>query len=237
MEENNENKGLILIVDDTPASISLIRTVLKEAGYQVRIAKNGKVALERVISETPDLILLDIMMHDMNGYETCAQIKKIERFSEIPIIFMSALTDTLDKVKAFETGAIDYVMKPVEPQELLVRISTHLKISRLERELQKSNKYLEERINVRTDELMHANAALKNEIMQHEKTDSDLIGTQSELRSAYEQLAAKEELIRNNFNELIKSQEALAQARKKLNVFNTVTFQDIQNAVFCLSGY
>jgi CheY-like chemotaxis protein len=106
------SQGNVLIVDDTPANLRLLGGMLREAGYTARPVPSGKLALQAAIAEPPDLVLLDITMPDMDGYEVCAQLKANDRLRNIPIIFISALTDTGDKVKAFAAGGVDYVTKP-----------------------------------------------------------------------------------------------------------------------------
>ena len=124
----------ILIVDDTPANIQVLTATLKERGYQISVATNGRQALEVVARVRPDLILLDVMMPEMDGFETCRQLKASEQWRQIPVIFLTAKTDTADIVKGFELGAVDYVGKPFNAHELLARVNTHLTIDRLHRE-------------------------------------------------------------------------------------------------------
>ncbi len=113
----------ILLVDDVHKNIQLIGTLLKEKGYALSIATNGKQALKIVEQTDPDLILLDVMMPEMDGMETCAHLKKNPRTANIPVIFLSALSDTVNKVKGFELGAVDYVTKPIEAKEMLSRVT------------------------------------------------------------------------------------------------------------------
>jgi serine phosphatase RsbU (regulator of sigma subunit) len=132
----------ILIVDDTPANIQTLSSILKEKGYQLSVATNGKQALQVLEKVRPDLILLDVMMPEMDGFEACRQIKKSESLNDIPIIFLTAKTDTADIVSGFEIGAVDYVAKPFNPSELLARINTHLTIDQLRRSLAEKNEEL-----------------------------------------------------------------------------------------------
>lgn len=121
----------ILVVDDTPANIQTLAATLKPAGYQVVVATNGQQALDVMARAVPDLILLDIMMPVMDGYEACERIKANPAWCEIPVIFLTAKTDTADLVKAFELGAVDYVSKPFNAHELLARVQTHLTMNQL----------------------------------------------------------------------------------------------------------
>jgi adenylate cyclase len=124
----------ILIVDDTPANIQTLAAVLKQKGYEISVATNGKQALDVLGRLRPDLILLDVMMPEMDGFETCARIKASPEWRDLPIIFLTAKTETADIVKGFELGAVDYVAKPFNSHELLARVNTHLTIDRLARE-------------------------------------------------------------------------------------------------------
>ncbi len=129
----------ILIVDDTPANLRLLFQILVEQGYKVRVAVSGDRALETVQVNVPDLILLDIMMPDMDGYEVCRRLKADEKTRDIPIIFISALSTTENKIKAFTTGGVDYVTKPFQAEEVLARVRTHLTLRQLQQQLQQMN--------------------------------------------------------------------------------------------------
>jgi class 3 adenylate cyclase len=129
----------ILVVDDTPANIQTVAAILKGKGYQLSVATNGKQALDALTKIRPDLILLDVMMPELDGFETCQRIKSSEAWRDIPVIFLTAKTDTADIVKGFEMGAVDYVGKPFNAHELLARVSTHLTIDQLRRSLALKN--------------------------------------------------------------------------------------------------
>jgi len=129
----------ILVVDDTPANIQAVAAILKGQGYQLSVATNGKQALEVVEKIRPDLILLDVMMPELDGFETCHRIKSTEAWRDIPVIFLTAKTDTADLVKGFEIGAVDYVGKPFNAHELLARVNTHLTVDQLRRSLAAKN--------------------------------------------------------------------------------------------------
>ncbi|MFZ4441626.1 MAG: response regulator, partial [Syntrophales bacterium] len=128
--------GNILVVDDVPANLTLLAGMLKEKGHRVRPVPSGKLALKAVEHEPPDLILLDITMPEMDGFEVCRRLKQDTRFQEIPIIFISALTETLDKVTAFSSGGVDYVTKPFQFDEVEARVETHLKLHRYQSRLE-----------------------------------------------------------------------------------------------------
>ena len=132
----------ILVVDDTPENLQVLTGMLKDRGYKVRPAPNGKVALQAAKSEPPDLVLLDVNMPDLNGYEVCARLKRDERLRDVPVIFISALTETLDKVMAFGVGGVDYITKPFQFEEVEARVAAHLKLRRLQLELEVRNREL-----------------------------------------------------------------------------------------------
>lgn len=128
--------GNILVVDDTPDNLRLLSAMLSEQGYKVRKALNGQTALNTIRQVPPDLILLDINMPSMNGYEVCEQLKLDPHLQEIPVIFISALDDILDKVKAFQVGGVDYITKPFQGEEVIARIENQLTIKRQKQQLQ-----------------------------------------------------------------------------------------------------
>jgi sigma-B regulation protein RsbU (phosphoserine phosphatase) len=132
----------ILIVDDTAANLQVLAGMLKERGYKVRPVPSGKLALLAAHRDPPDLILLDINMPEMNGYQACERLKADDKLKGIPVIFISALTEQLDKVKAFAIGGVDYITKPFQMEELQARVETHLKLSRLQIELEETNAQL-----------------------------------------------------------------------------------------------
>ena len=129
-----EKKPKVLIVDDTPENIQILMGTLKDQ-YAIVAAINGEKALKMAVAEPrPDLILLDIMMPGMDGFEVCSRLKSDPETRDIPVIFLSALDDTANKVKGFATGAVDYISKPFQPEEVHVRVNTHLTMSRLKQE-------------------------------------------------------------------------------------------------------
>jgi sigma-B regulation protein RsbU (phosphoserine phosphatase) len=139
-------KGDILIVDDTPANLRLLSQMLAEQGYQVRPVPDGQLALAATRAEPPDLILLDVRMPEMNGYEVCENLKADAKTRDIPIIFISALDATQDKVQAFTVGGVDYITKPFQVEEVLARVETHLALRKLQKQLQDANKRFEEEL-------------------------------------------------------------------------------------------
>ncbi len=135
MAQPDGDQSDILIVDDIPQNLRVLQQMLAEHGYRVRPAINGKVALNAIRKTVPDLILLDIVMPDMDGYEVCQQLKAHGRTRDIPVIFISALHETIDKLKAFQIGGVDYITKPFQIEEVLARVNTHITISNHQRKL------------------------------------------------------------------------------------------------------
>ena len=150
MIQPDSKQNDILIVDDMPDNLSLLMQMLTEHGYRVRPVLNGKLALQVVQNSLPDLILLDILMPGIDGYEVCRRLKAEEHTRDIPIIFISALDDTMDKVKAFELGGVDYITKPFQEKEVLARVKTHLDLRQAKEEIRRMNATLEKRVIERT---------------------------------------------------------------------------------------
>lgn len=146
----------ILIVDDLPVNLGVVVDYLESYGFGIRIARNGETALKRVRYDPPDLILLDILMPGLDGFETCRRLKAIKTAKDIPIIFMTSLTDVEDKVRGFEAGAVDYVTKPLNQEEVLARVKTHLRLRDLTLSLREKNKLLEASGQVERDRLFEA---------------------------------------------------------------------------------
>ena len=149
----DKSKSLVLVVDDVEQNVAVVSQILRTSGYAVMAAFNGETALRMLEKRIPHLILLDIMMPGMDGFEVCAKIKENENLRQIPIIFLSALSDTDVKVKAFNTGGVDYISKPVQEVEVLARVAVHIKIARLEHEQRELIEQLSER-NEEKDRLM-----------------------------------------------------------------------------------
>jgi two-component system NtrC family sensor kinase len=156
--------GTILVVDDNPTNIQVLFDVLSEIGYRVAIAKSGEAALQRLDSYHPDLILLDVMMPGIDGFETCGRLKANAATSDIPVIFMTALSDSVDKVKGLSLGALDYITKPIQHEETLARIRVHMKLRDAQKKLEQRTIELSQALN----ELKHAQVHL----VQSEKMSS-----------------------------------------------------------------
>jgi DNA-binding response OmpR family regulator len=185
---------MILIVDDTPENLHVLGDLLEQHGYEVRVASNGLEALENAFTNPPpDLILLDIMMPDIDGYEVCRRLKAEERSRDIPVIFITALTDTVEKVKGLKVGGLDYITKPFAAEEVLARVGVHLRLREL-------TEHLEEKVRERT-------AELEEEINERRKV-------QDALQVQTNELLVTEEMLRVQISEYESSQNQLHQAQK-----------------------
>jgi signal transduction histidine kinase len=155
MNEQNPNcPGEVLIVEDTPASLQLLSDLLTQAGYSVRQAQDGEMALFSAKQRPPELVLLDIRMPGINGYEVCRSLKADPRTSDVPVIFLSAMHETEDKVQGFKLGAVDFIAKPYQPDEVLARVRTHIELRRLQ-------SGLEQRVRERTADYEQSERALQ----------------------------------------------------------------------------
>ncbi|MBE9039497.1 response regulator [Oscillatoriales cyanobacterium LEGE 11467] len=168
-----EKQNNILIVDDTPENLQVLSKTLSQQGYKVRGVVKGEMAIKSATSSPPDLILLDIKMPDMNGYEVCEQLKKSSQTRDIPIVFLSALDEVFDKVKGFKIGGVDYITKPFQIEEVLARIENQLTIQRLQKQLLSQNEVLQLEIQERkkAEEVARAASQAKSQFlanMSHE---------------------------------------------------------------------
>ena len=192
--------GTIFIIDDNPDNLSLLAGILRERGYQTRMATTGRWALEAIRKSPPTLIMLDITMPGMDGYEVCRELKAEAATRDIPVIFISALDDVLDKVNAFGAGGVDYVTKPFQPQEVLARIESQVRIRTLQTELQKQNAELQKRNEELTaayrsitehkqieQELHLENVQLK-EVLRSDSFAGDIVGISPAMKKVFENI-------------------------------------------------
>ncbi len=183
----NPQEARIMAVDDTPVNLHLLKTLLSVQGYTVQSAPNGKYALKYLLDKScdlPDLILLDIRMPEPDGFEVCKNLKNEDRTRDIPVIFISALNETLDKVRAFSLGAVDYITKPFQPDEVLSRIRTHLSLRSMHKNLREKNLELEKEIAQRK-EVEDALRIQSHELRESVRERDHLI---SELKNAIAQI-------------------------------------------------
>lgn len=145
MDSQSIKKASILVVDDHPTNLKVLVEYLESANYRTLVATRGERALQQIHRYVPDLILLDVLMPDLNGFDTCRLLKANPRTRNIPVIFITALSDVDSIVRGFEAGGVDYITKPIRHQELLARVNTHLTLQNLQDELLKKNKQLEQR--------------------------------------------------------------------------------------------
>jgi signal transduction histidine kinase len=153
-EPTRQDMVSILMVDDNPANLQVLTSMLKQSGWRPRPVTSGQLGLQAARKEPPDLVLLDVNMPEMNGYEVCEQLKADARLADIPVIFVSALGETMDKVRGFSVGGVDYITKPFQLDEVKARVTTHLELRRQRRELQASYEKLRESERLR-DSLVH----------------------------------------------------------------------------------
>ena len=166
----NETKGSVLVVDDNPDNLRLLTAMLTDKGYKVRPAPSGSLALQSVRSTLPDLVLLDIKMPEMDGYEVCRRLKADERTRDVPVLFISALSEVKDKIKGFSVGGVDYITKPFQHEVVLARVQTHVSLSR-------ANKRIEQ-----------LNLRLQRETMERKQAEKELKKTHDELSQALAEL-------------------------------------------------
>ncbi len=198
--KKRQKEEIVLLVEDNPASIGMVSAALEKEGILVSVATTGEKALERAERTLPDLILLDILLPGIDGYETCRRLKDSEKTKEIPILFMSGLTESFDKVKGFDLGGVDYITKPIDTSELLARIRTHLSIQRMQDELRAAKELAESANITKSRFLAHMSHELRSPL-QGILGFSELIQTYPDLTP---QIKKDIRAISNSGNHLLK---------------------------------
>ncbi|MES9946038.1 MAG: HD domain-containing phosphohydrolase [Candidatus Thiodiazotropha sp.] len=178
------NTDYILAVDDTPASLRLLTDILSSEGYVVRSAINGELALHAAKVKPPNLILLDVNMPGMDGFEVCRRLKQEPQLRDIPVIFVSALSDTTDKLKGFAIGGVDYVTKPFQREELLARVHTHLELYNL-------SHHLEDMVDERTHSLRESEQQLKLTLLKSVSAVAAMVELRDPYTAGHQQRVAK----------------------------------------------
>ncbi|OKH37271.1 hybrid sensor histidine kinase/response regulator [[Phormidium ambiguum] IAM M-71] len=194
MSPESPEKEAILIIDDSPTNLVLLSELLKESGFTVWLARDGETAICKVQEELPDLILLDVLMPGPDGFEICQRFKSNPLTTEVPIIFMTALSDPVDKIKGMNLGAVDYITKPFRHEEVLARVKIHLKIRKLNQSLAKQNQLLKQEIQERIaveERLQKLTEELEKRV---EERTSKLKQTMYDLQKAQVQLVQKEKM-------------------------------------------
>ena len=153
-DATRKDTASVLMIDDNPVNLQVLTSMLKQSGWRPRPVTSGRLGLQAARNEAPDLVLLDVNMPDMDGYEVCEQLKADPRLADIPVIFVSALGETVDKVRGFQVGGVDYITKPFQLDEVKARVTAHLELRRQRRELQASYEKLRESERLR-DSLVH----------------------------------------------------------------------------------
>ena len=155
----NKQINTVMIVDDTPANLKTLHEILKKNNYRVVAFPNGEMAIRAAEKSTPDLVLLDIMMPGIDGFEVCKYFKKIPSLKDTPIIFISALNNSEDKTLAFDLGGVDYITKPFQPDEIIARVKTHIKMHEMQLKLEEYNHQLEDMVNQKVKEVLDSQKA------------------------------------------------------------------------------
>ena len=234
----NKQFAKILIIDDTPSVIDFIKDTLEQEGYKVFMAISGEKGVEIANLIKPDIILLDVLMPGINGYITCEKLKSNENTEEIPVVFMSALTEVVDKVKAFNAGAIDYLTKPVNKEELIIRIHTHLGLIQKNRNEREELKQVNSSIIKFLGEIVYNYTAVNDEFVWSSDINKVLGYSEGELKSLFNDLLPKihsthQDLFLQQFKNTLKTGvPTIFDFQMKTDDGNYIWFQNRSNVVF-----
>ncbi|OLP16746.1 hypothetical protein BST81_19980 [Leptolyngbya sp. 'hensonii'] len=211
---------VILVIDDNPENLYLLKRTLTQGGYDVQVATNGAIALSCLHHIMPDLILLDIMMPDMNGYEVCQRLKADPSFQDIPIIFITVMDEMADRMKAFSSGGVDYITKPFSIQEVLARVTTQIKTRNLQKELQTRNEQLQQEIRARKRAEEEALRALAKEKELSELKSRFISMASHELRTPLTTIQSTVELLEHYQWTEVERLQRLEQIREAVQHMN-----------------
>ena len=182
---NNADIPTVMLVDDTPENLKLLQGMLQFHGYRVLLFTRGRRALEAARRRPPDLILLDVTMPEMDGFEVCRRLKEEPQLREIPVLFISALSQTEDKVKAFAAGGVDYITKPFQFEEVQARVETHLKVRSLQKSLEEHNRHLEHLVQQKTQRIAESHLATIVTVAKLAESRDDVTGGHIERTRSY----------------------------------------------------
>ena len=202
-------KGIILIVDDTPASLGILFEFLSDSGFKVLVAENGESALNKVKYALPDLILLDVLMPGIDGFETCRRLRASPATQDIPVIFMTALSETVDKVRGLSFGAVDYITKPLDAEEVLARVTVHLSLRQMTKTLKEQNERLEQEIKERG----RAESALRKLTLELERRVEERTAAISDSNQL---LAQSNQMLKQEIAERLQAEAQLERSRSSL---------------------
>jgi signal transduction histidine kinase len=208
MSSKNLDTGVILIVDDNPTNLKVLFKLLADSGFKVLVAQDGEDAIEQLDYGLPDLILLDVLMPGMDGFETCRHLKAKESTKDVPVIFMTALSETVDKVKGLNLGAVDYITKPLQHEEVLARVKVHLSLRNLTKRLQEQNVRLEEEI----EDRVKAESAL---LKLTSELETRVEERTTELSQSNQLLTASNEQLQQEIQERIATEAALQESETR----------------------
>lgn len=217
----------IMVIDDNPTILILLSEILKEKGYMVRPTADGAMALKSVTARVPDLILLDVKMTNLDGFQVCRILKSKAHSRDIPIIFISALDDTEQKIEGFKAGGVDYITKPFQSDEVLARVETHLKLREL-------TERLEQKVDERTTELTQANIYLQNEIKQRARTECALQQAHDNLEQMVEKRTAEISLKNHQLTAALDKHRETEQALRESEITYRTIFETTASATMII---